>query len=119
MALLGETMIRSGLTILILLSLVGCSNTNVLQPSASKVRIDNNIKNKTTCTYLGEVIGSEGVLYNYLFISNHDLTMGARNDLRNKAHALGGNIIEIENYRLGYQTSTVYVGNVYHCKEMN
>jgi hypothetical protein len=45
--------------------------------------------------------------------------MGARNDLRNKAHALAGNVIEIENYRLGYQTSTVYVGTVYDCKEMN
>lgn len=112
-------MIKYGLNLLLLLFLLGCNATNTLQPSASKVRIYNTIENKTACTYLGEVIGSEGVLYNYLFISNHDLTLGARNDLRNKAHALGGNIIEIENYRLGYQTSTVYVGNVYHCKEMN
>jgi len=119
MASLGEHMIKVSLNLLLLLFLVGCNATNTLEPSASKVRIYNNIENKTTCTYLGEVIGSEGVLYNYLFISNYDLTMGARNDLRNKAHALGGNIIEIENYRLGYQTSTVYVGNVYHCKGMN
>ena len=117
MALLGEHMIKIGLNLLLLLFLIGCNATNTLQPSASKVRIYNSIENKTTCTYLGEVIGSEGVLYNFLFISNHDLTMGARNDLRNQAHALGGNVIEIENRELGYQTSTVYVGNVYRCKK--
>ena len=112
-------MIKMGLNLSLLLLLVGCSATNTLEPSASNVRIYNSIENKTACTYLGEVIGSEGVLYNYLFISNYDLTMGARNHLRNQAHALGGNIIEIENYQLGYQTSTVYVGNVYNCKELN
>lgn len=68
---------------------------------------------------MGDVIGSEGVFYNFIFISNHDLTLGARNDLRNKAYALGGNIIEIENDNLLYKTSTVYVGNVYHCRELN
>jgi len=112
-------MIKLGLYSFILLSLIGCSNTNVLEPNASKVRIYNTVENKTECTYLGDVIGSEGALYNFLFISNHDLTMGARNDLRNKTHALGGNIIEIENDNLRYQTSTLYVGNVYHCKELN
>ena len=112
-------MIKLGLNLLILLSLVGCSATNVLQPNASKVRIYNSIEDKTTCKYLGEIIGTEGQLYNFLFISNHDLTMGARNDLRNKAHALGGNVIEIENNPVAYQTSTVFVGNVYNCKEIN
>jgi len=112
-------MIKVGLNLLLLLFLVGCNATNTLEPSASKVRIYNKIENKTTCKYLGEVIGSEGVLYNFLFISNHDLTMGARSDLRNKAHALGGNVIEIENNPVAYQTSTVFVGNVYECKEMN
>ena len=112
-------MIKTSLNLLLLLLLVGCSAKNTLEPSASKVRIYNNIEDKNTCKYLGDVIGTEGVLYNYLFISNHDLTMGARNDLRNKAHALGGNVIEIDNNRLGYQTSTVYVGNVYNCKEMH
>lgn len=111
-------MIKLGLYSLILLFFIGCSNKNVLQPNASKVRIYNTIENKTACTYLGDVIGSEGALYNFLFISNHDLTLGARNDLRNKAQALGGNIIEIENHTLGYQTSTVYVGNVYRCEEL-
>ena len=112
-------MIKIALNLLLFLVLVGCSATNTLEPSASKVRIYNNIEDKTTCKYVGEVIGTEGVLYNYLFISNYDLTMGARNDLRNQAHALGGNVIEIENKQLGYQTSTVYVGNVYDCKVMN
>jgi len=112
-------MMKVSLKLLLLLFLVGCNATNALEPSASKVRIYNSIEDKTTCKYLGEVIGTEGVLYNYLFISNHDLTMGARNDLRNKAHALGGNVIEIDNNPVAYQTSTVFVGNVYNCKEMN
>jgi len=112
-------MIKVSLNLVLLLFLVGCSANNTLEPSASKVRVYNNIEDKTTCKYLGEIIGTEGQLYNFLFISNHDLTMGARNDLRNQAHALGGNIIEIENNPVAYQTSTVFVGNVYNCKEIN
>ena len=45
--------------------------------------------------------------------------MDARNDLRNQTHAHGGNVIESADKPLGYQTSTVYVGYVYDCKEMN
>ena len=33
------------------------------------------------CRYLGEVIGSEGHWYTYLFISNRKLTQGALNDM--------------------------------------
>ena len=108
-------MARVGIYILVLISIFGCSATNVLEPKASQVRVYLDITKLDQCKYLGEIISSEGTWYNFLFISNHDLTKGSRDNLRNKAYALGGNVVTIENTAFVYTTSTVYVGNVYHC----
>ncbi|MDA3947357.1 MAG: DUF4156 domain-containing protein [Helicobacteraceae bacterium] len=113
-----RSIIKTGLFLTIYITFSGCSVTNMLQPDAANVQISENMPNSVECTYLGEVIGAEGKLYNYLFISNYDLTEGARNDLRNKAHALGGNVVQIETRSSYYSTSTVYVGNVYRCPDI-
>jgi len=100
-----------------IVALFGCSATNVLEPKASDVRIYTTITQPDQCKYLGEVIGAEGQLYNFLFISNYHLTKGARDDLRNQAYELGGNIVQIEKTSFNYSTSTVFIGNVYHCPD--
>ena len=107
-------MARFGLFFMLIILFFGCSATQ-LEPAASKVRIYTDIPQTEQCKYIGEVIGSEGQLYNYWFISNYDLTEGARNDMRNQAYKMGGNVVQIETSSLNYATSTVYVGNVYHC----
>ncbi len=110
-----KTVIKAGLFLTIYIAFSGCSATHQLNPAASDVKIYTTASNVEQCKYLGEVIGSEGKLYNYLLISNYDLTKGARDDLRNQAYQLGGNVVQIETRSLIYATSTVYVGNVYHC----
>ena len=110
-------MARFGLSFIILIILFGCSATNVLKPAASDVRIYTTIPQLEQCKYLGEIIGAEGKLYNYLFISNYNMTKGARDHLRNQAHELGGNVIQVETRSFNYTSSTVYVGNVYACPD--
>ena len=111
-------MMRSFILSFIILTLFfGCSATNILEPQAAPVRVHLDTSELKQCRYLGEIISSEGVWYNFLFISNHDLTKGSRDDLRNKAYALGGNAVVIENHAFVYTTSTVYVGNVYDCPD--
>jgi len=97
--------------------LSGCSAKNILLPEAENIRIYEDLPAALECQYKGEVIASEATLLTYLFISNHDITMGARNDLRNKAAKIGGNTIVIEPNNFVYVTSTVYVGQVFNCSE--
>ena len=72
------------------------------------------LKNAGKCHYLGEIIGSDGHWYSYLFISNTSLTQGAFNDLRNKAYALGANIAYVDD-DIGFSTSVTFYGQAYTC----
>ncbi len=75
------------------------------------------------CERLGEVVGSQGNFLTADFTPDREMILGARNDLRNQALALGGNYVTIdsENYSaaaddsLGGTHSAVLVGNVYRC----
>ena len=73
------------------------------------------------CKHLGEVVGRQGNAFSGDFTSNENLMVGARNDLRNKAAAMGGNVVAMQNTvnaTLPYSTgnvSTTIVGNVYAC----
>ena len=72
------------------------------------------LKNADKCSYLGEIIGSDGHWYDYLFISNTRLTQGAFNNLRNKAYALGANIVYVDD-DIGFSTSVTFYGQAYAC----
>lgn len=66
------------------------------------------------CTHIGEVIGSEGHWYTYLFISNTNLAQGAINDLKNRAHDMGANtVIVFQN--ISFVTSVTLLGQAYTC----
>lgn len=66
------------------------------------------------CRYLGEIIGSEGHWYSYLFISNRKLTQGALNDLYNRANAKGANVVFVSD-DISFTTSVTFYGQAYHC----
>ena len=69
----------------------------------------------THCAFKGEVIGSEGHWYSYLFMSNVDMTQGALNDVKNKAAKQESNIVII--HQVGdFITSVTFVGQSYFCK---
>lgn len=100
-----------------------------LQNGAKLVRLTNSEPMKE-CKYLGDVTGSQGDFFTGEFTSNADLETGARNDLKNKAYDMGGNVIYLLTQRAGQtgsfdkdfgggsvQTNVTLSGNVYHCPE--
>ena len=75
------------------------------------------------CTYLGGVSGSQGDFVRGAITSNADLETGARNDIKNRAAAMGGNLVYLLTQRAGQtgskdrleQTNVTLSGNVYRC----
>lgn len=100
----------------ILLLLGACANLP-LEKEAAAVRIYFSPFEKTGCEYKGEVVGSDGNMLTFWFISNTDLVQGALNDLRNDAHHLGGDTVFILREQLSFTTSTTFLGSVYRCSK--
>ncbi|AKE52779.1 DUF4156 domain-containing protein [Kangiella geojedonensis] len=102
------------------ISLAACSAIQT-KPGAENIELVNEVPSKTKCTYLGEIAGSQGNWATGDFTSNENLVVGARNDLRNKAFDLGGNLVYIQDHKntnawgsLG-TTNTTVIGKVYRC----
>ncbi len=103
-------------------ALVGCSANPVL-PGASNVDIVDEKPDKIKCEYLGEVVGSQGNWFTGDFTSNENLVIGARNELKNEAFKLGGNVVYVQVMNsarawgsLG-TTNVTAIGKVYKCAE--
>lgn len=106
-------------------SLVGCAATPI-QPGAEAVRITNT-EPGSECKFLGDITGSQGNAFTGPFTPNKNLETGARNDLKNKAAALGGNVVVLITQRAGQtgsfndgsgsitQTNVTLSGTVYDC----
>jgi len=112
--------VSKNILLLFPLFIVGCSAHQVM-PEALSVEIVNEAPNKAKCNFLGEIIGSQGNWFTGDFTSNENLVIGARNELRNKAHHLGGNVIYVQDMKntnawgsLG-TTNTTAIGKVYQC----
>ena len=102
--------------ILFVILLSGCSAKNVLTSEARNVRMYDTLPTNMHCKYKDEIIGSEADMLTFLFMSNRDMTAGARADLRNQAVKLGGNSVEIQSADFMYTSSTVFIGHVYNCR---
>lgn len=115
------------LIVLLLSTLAGCSSIQV-ETAANGIRLTHN-EPRETCTFLGDITGSQGDFFTGSFTSNADLETGARNDLKNKALQLGGNTVYLLTQRAGQtghydnefgggtqQTNVTLSGNVYHCE---
>ncbi|MGL4724864.1 MAG: DUF4156 domain-containing protein [Scandinavium sp.] len=113
--------------ILVMMTLAGCSATSV-NTNASHVRVTNNEPGKE-CKFLGDITGSQGNFFTGGWTSNSNLETGARNDLKNQAANMGGNVVSIITQRAGQtgsayngsgsveQTNVTLTGNVYRCPE--
>ncbi|GHA03116.1 lipoprotein [Arenicella chitinivorans] len=113
-------------TLFILLTLSACAST-VLEPAASMVRLTHTEPNPENCQFLGDITGAE----DNIFISSEELETGARHDLKNKAYAMGGNVVYLLTQRSAQsgifyddfgsqdQTSVVLSGNVYKCSRQS
>ena len=109
-------------TIILVIFIASCSNLAEKNPDNKPVRLIQKYElniltaGKTPdCRYLGEVIGSEGHWYTYLFISNRKLIQGAINDLHNNANAIGANVVYISD-NIDFTTSVTFYGQAYDCK---
>jgi hypothetical protein len=106
--------------------LAGCAATP-LEPGAEGVRITH-IEPTSGCKWLGDVTGSQGNSFTGQYTTNANLETGARNDLKNKAAALGGNLVVLitervgRDFDLGLESETVHrtdvtlTGSVYRCR---
>lgn len=110
------------LTVILLITITSCSHSIYKHPDNKPVRlIQKSELNLITCgktpdcRYLGEIIGSEGHWYTYLFISNSDLLQGALNDLYNHANEIGANVVYISD-NIDFTTSVTFYGQAYHCE---
>ena len=84
---------------ILILILVGCAATPPVS-GTHNIRITNTEPGKE-CKFLGDATGNQGDLITGAWTSNENLETGARNDLKNKAFAMGGNLIVILTQRAG------------------
>jgi hypothetical protein len=118
----------SKVTVVVLAAIVsGCAATPI-NLGAERVRITNAEPGKE-CKFLGDVTGSQGNFLTGPWTSNENLETGARNDIKNKAAAMGGNVVAILTHWAGQtgsygqygwssqQTNVVITGNVYRCPD--
>jgi len=101
------------------LTLSACSliATNEIAQGAENVRLFDDYKQVDNCQFIAEVIGTQGHWYDYLFISNRNLTQGAVNDLKNEARKVAANAVHVHT-NMGFATSVTILGQAYHCSNM-
>jgi len=80
-----------------------------IQPGAERIKLTN--QEPQGCEYLGEVVGTQGNAVTGSWTSNETLINGARADLKNKALALGGNVVHVLANTAGH-TSGQYGGSM-------
>lgn len=108
--------------VLVLSTLTACAATK-LTPQASLVRLTHVEPSAEKCQFLGDITGNQ----ENVFASSRDLETGARHDLKNQAHAMGGNVVYLltqraaqsgillDDYGSTDQASVTLTGNVYRC----
>ncbi len=114
--------VRSALALTALAIVAACAPIQPSNPGASTVRLTHQ-EPGDRCTFLGDATGNQGDFLLGQVMSNADLETGARNDLKNKAAALGGNVVVLLTQRAGQtgskdhlaQTNVTLSGNVYRC----
>lgn len=100
--------------------LAACAANPVIS-GAESVEIVNEVPSPSKCKFLAEVVGSQGNWFTGDVTSNKNLVIGARNELRNETHQLGGNVVYVQDMKntnaygsLG-TTNTTAVGKAYRC----
>ncbi|WP_250658116.1 DUF4156 domain-containing protein [Alkalimarinus coralli] len=89
--------------------------TAELHPDARDVRMFDSYEQVEKCAFIKEIVGTEGHWYNYIFITNKDLTLGAVNDLKNEALSLNANSVHVHT-NMSFTTSVTILGQAYRCE---
>jgi hypothetical protein len=98
------------------LTLSACSltETNQIEQGAETVRLFEDYQQVQHCQFISEVIGTQGHWYDYLFISNRNLTQGAINSLKNEARKVSANAVHVHT-NMAFSTSVTLLGQAYNC----
>lgn len=97
--------------------LLGCAMPSTLVNESSKdveIRIDSQFTPER-CQYMGEVTGSEGHWYSYLFYTNDAMIQGAMNDLKNNTASLNADTVFMVSPQ-DFVTSFSVLGTAYQCQ---
>ncbi|MGF1695861.1 DUF4156 domain-containing protein [Vibrio lamellibrachiae] len=108
---------KIGTVLLTGIILSGCSTPTMTASEGIhdiSIRMDYGF-NADNCEVLGEVTGSEGHWYSYLFFPNDVLIQGALFDVKNQALALGADTIYLVNPQ-DFATSFTVFGMAYRCR---
>jgi hypothetical protein len=107
---------RAALVATIPLLLAACAAIPVA-PGAERVKLTN--QEPQGCEQLGDVVGTQGNVVSGAWTSDESLISGARNDLKNKAAALGANVVHVlattSGQTKGGMTSAHMEGVAYRC----
>ena len=102
--------------------MVGACSAIAVKPGAERVRVTNTEPGRE-CKFLGDVTGSQGNRFTGGYTSDANLETGARNDLKNKAFDIGGNVVYLL-FQRDSQTgdardrkNVTLSGNVYRCPD--
>jgi len=106
------------------LLLIGCSSIQAI-PEASDIPIINAEADESRCEFLDTVVGSQSDAFGGGITPRRNLTIGAKNDLRNKAFEIGANEVYLQDLTsapiwsiLGLKaTQVIAVGKAYKCKQ--
>lgn len=104
------------LPVILMFFLSSCSLLEIkkIKPGDETVRLYSDEEKVKDCTFIDEVIGTQGHWYDFLFISNKNLTQGAINDLKSQARDIGANSVHIHT-NMAFQTSVTILGQAYKC----
>ena len=100
--------------------LFGCA-ANKLNDNAANL-INSEQKIPESCVLVGQVSGSQGNLITQSYTSGENFEIGATNEMRNNAAALGANYVQVvsvhaDNNMFGGKMNTTNIGNAYKCSE--
>lgn len=113
---------RKLLSFLAAVSLGGCAATP-LNSGAERVEVVTGLKEIKKCSYLGDVLGSQGNRFSGPFTPTANLLLGARQALKNETLKLGGNKVLLQQQQysqrelFGGTIDAVLVGKAYKCQD--
>jgi hypothetical protein len=98
--------------------LAGCA---AIQATPQGATVELSTEKPQGCKLVGEAVGTQGNSFTGDFTSDANLLQGARNDLRNKAFDMGGNVVHVQAMNNSSAsgswgtTNSSVVGEVYSC----
>jgi hypothetical protein len=88
-----------------------------ISDSDDRVRLYERYESVESCTFIDEIVGTEGHWYDYLFISNKNLTLGAVDDLKTEARNIKANAVHVHT-NMNFNTSVTILGQAYDCSKL-